>query len=171
LKRSSSFIAAVAFVAAAFGMVDARAATVDWNLSGVTLSDGGTATGTLTFVSILLPTDALLVAYDVFTTSGAVIPHSTHYQGTTSQFCCSFDLGAPGHLLHLSITGLSLVDASPLYNSYEYDVSNGAFRTFTSGSITAAIPEPSTWVMMILGFAGIGFMAYRQKSKPAIMPA
>jgi von Hippel-Lindau disease tumor supressor len=25
------------------------------------------------------------------------------------------------------------------------------------------VPEPSTWAMMILGFAGIGFMAYRNK--------
>jgi len=31
------------------------------------------------------------------------------------------------------------------------------------------IPEPSTWVMMILGFAGVGFIAYRRKSKPALM--
>jgi hypothetical protein len=31
------------------------------------------------------------------------------------------------------------------------------------------VPEPSTWAMMILGFAGVGFMAYRQKSKPALM--
>jgi hypothetical protein len=34
-----------------------------------------------------------------------------------------------------------------------------------------AVPEPSTWAMMILGFAGIGFMAYRRKSKPALMAA
>jgi hypothetical protein len=27
----------------------------------------------------------------------------------------------------------------------------------------SAVPEPSTWVMMILGFAGIGYMAYRRK--------
>jgi PEP-CTERM motif-containing protein len=27
----------------------------------------------------------------------------------------------------------------------------------------AAVPEPSTWAMMILGFAGVGFMAYRRK--------
>jgi hypothetical protein len=27
------------------------------------------------------------------------------------------------------------------------------------------VPEPSTWAMMILGFAGVGFMAYRRKSK------
>ena len=25
------------------------------------------------------------------------------------------------------------------------------------------VPEPSTWAMMILGFAGVGFMAYRRK--------
>ncbi len=34
-----------------------------------------------------------------------------------------------------------------------------------------AIPEPSTWAMMILGFAGVGFMAHRRKSKPALMGA
>jgi PEP-CTERM motif len=28
----------------------------------------------------------------------------------------------------------------------------------------AAVPEPSTWAMMILGFAGVGFMAYRRKA-------
>jgi len=32
-----------------------------------------------------------------------------------------------------------------------------------------AVPEPSTWAMMILGFAGVGFMAYRRKSKSALM--
>jgi hypothetical protein len=35
----------------------------------------------------------------------------------------------------------------------------------------AAVPEPSTWAMMILGFAGIAFMTYRRKSKPALMAA
>jgi hypothetical protein len=27
-----------------------------------------------------------------------------------------------------------------------------------------AVPEPSTWAMMLLGFVGLGFMAYRRKS-------
>jgi hypothetical protein len=34
-------------------------------------------------------------------------------------------------------------------------------------AVTSAVPEPSTWAMMLLGFAGVGFMAYRRKSKPA----
>lgn len=27
-----------------------------------------------------------------------------------------------------------------------------------------AVPEPSTWAMMILGFAGVGFLAYRRRN-------
>jgi len=35
------------------------------------------------------------------------------------------------------------------------------------GSSTAAgaVPEPSTWAMMILGFLGVGFLAYRNRGK------
>jgi hypothetical protein len=30
-------------------------------------------------------------------------------------------------------------------------------------TLNSAVPEPSTWAMMILGFCGVGFMAYRGK--------
>jgi cyclophilin family peptidyl-prolyl cis-trans isomerase len=53
--------------------------------------------------------------------------------------------------------------ASP-YNESAYV--RGNFGTWTT-DISSAVPEPSTWAMMILGFAGVGFMAYRSKSKPA----
>jgi hypothetical protein len=49
---------------------------------------------------------------------------------------------------------------------------------FSAGSVglidvqfAPPVPEPSTWAMMIVGFAAIGFMAYRWKSKPALMAA
>jgi hypothetical protein len=35
--------------------------------------------------------------------------------------------------------------------------------------IASAIPEPSTWAMMMLGFAGVGFMAYRRRNKGATL--
>jgi outer membrane lipase/esterase len=35
----------------------------------------------------------------------------------------------------------------------------------------AGIPEPSTWVLMFLGFAGIGFMAYRRNNPPTALGA
>jgi hypothetical protein len=38
-------------------------------------------------------------------------------------------------------------------------------------SLTPAVPEPSTWAMMILGFFGVGFMAYRRTSKPTMYAA
>jgi hypothetical protein len=52
-------------------------------------------------------------------------------------------------------------------------VGGGSFNLAFSlqGDTVSAVPEPSTWAMMILGFAGVGFMAYRRKSKPAVMAA
>ena len=33
---------------------------------------------------------------------------------------------------------------------------------------TAAVPEPSTWAMMILGFVGVSFMAYRRRNRTVV---
>jgi PEP-CTERM motif len=54
---------------------------------------------------------------------------------------------------------------SPVDPEYSIDFTTPV----VGGSIAGAVPEPSTWAMMILGFAGVGFMAYRRKSKPALM--
>jgi len=37
-----------------------------------------------------------------------------------------------------------------------------------TADFTAGVPEPSTWAMMILGFAGVGFMAYRRRSQASL---
>jgi PEP-CTERM motif len=34
--------------------------------------------------------------------------------------------------------------------------------------LAGAVPEPSTWAMMILGFCGIGFMTYRRRTGSAL---
>jgi hypothetical protein len=52
-------------------------------------------------------------------------------------------------------------------NSYE----NVLLTNFVVNDTVGAVPEPSTWAMMIFGFAGIGFMAYRRKAKPAWLAA
>jgi hypothetical protein len=36
-----------------------------------------------------------------------------------------------------------------------------------AGAVAPAVPEPSTWAMMILGFFGVGFMAYRNRKPTA----
>ena len=45
-----------------------------------------------------------------------------------------------------------------------YDNHGTIFATITSSEEVTAVPEPSTWAMMILGFCGIGFMTYRRKN-------
>jgi hypothetical protein len=45
------------------------------------------------------------------------------------------------------------------------DLSDPILATISNVS---AIPEPSTWAMMILGFFGVGFAAYRRNQRPML---
>jgi PEP-CTERM motif len=61
--------------------------------------------------------------------------------------------------------GSALLDAG----SYYLNISGVAGATAGYGgnlstTQVGAIPEPATWAMMLLGFAGMGFMAYRKKT-------
>jgi hypothetical protein len=61
-------------------------------------------------------------------------------------------------------------DSNPVMSQF---VSGDGFSPYSQydGLVTAftpAVPEPSTWAMMILGFLGLGFVTYRRKSKPAL---
>jgi hypothetical protein len=60
------------------------------------------------------------------------------------------------------------------YTPQNGDIVGGAFLfgserlDLTASSVSlsvSAVPEPSTWAMMILGFAGVGFMAHRRSRK------
>jgi hypothetical protein len=86
------------------------------------------------------------------------------------------EVGQGGFRYFLCVGAPASLDASCGGTGHRGVVGGGFFTdqapvvTLVS-SITTAVPEPSTWAMMILGFAGIGFMAYRRKSKPALMAA
>jgi len=43
----------------------------------------------------------------------------------------------------------------------------GAGVTGSVAATISAVPEASTWAMMILGFVGVGFMAYRRRGQPS----
>jgi unsaturated chondroitin disaccharide hydrolase len=36
-----------------------------------------------------------------------------------------------------------------------------------SPAVTSGVPEPSTWAMLLLGFAGLGFAGYRRRPRPS----
>jgi hypothetical protein len=56
-------------------------------------------------------------------------------------------------------------NAGPVFNSISL------FVSLPDGFYVAGIPEPSTWAMLLIGFAGIGFMAYRRKNKAKLQTA
>jgi hypothetical protein len=55
-------------------------------------------------------------------------------------------------------------DGTAYINIHTSQFPSGEIRGFFA--LTATVPEPSIWAMMMLGFAGLGFMTYRRKSKP-----
>ena len=70
-----------------------------------------------------------------------------------------------------SSTQTGFLNAGP--NSYsvteEYIITAGEGGGSANSTIVVSVPETSTWAMMILGFLGVGFMAYRGKGRaPAI---
>jgi hypothetical protein len=49
------------------------------------------------------------------------------------------------------------------------DIAGNSNTGAVGGSdLVTGVPEPSTWAMMIFGFAGVGFMAYRRKNQGAL---
>jgi PEP-CTERM motif len=69
-----------------------------------------------------------------------------------------------------SIEGTGTFTLSALGVTSATSISNVVFSfgtgpdTFLPGTVRA-VPEPSTWAMVMLGFFGVGFIAYRKKSR------
>jgi hypothetical protein len=116
-------------------------------------------------------------------TSVAYLPASNPYASSTDLITLTLKNPVPSAF---SI-GLQLFRGPLLQDGYDYENAwydpysgfhDSAFLAnkepwimLSEVDFTAAVPEPSTWIMMIAGFAGLGFMAYRRKAKPALAMA
>ena len=69
----------------------------------------------------------------------------------------NFSFASEDNLSSVSIQALTL----PANNGFQFD--NAVVSTATS-----AVPEPSTWAMMLVGFAGLGFAGYRRNKSAAL---
>jgi hypothetical protein len=58
---------------------------------------------------------------------------------------------------------LSGTDAAFTFYSF-FDVTGNVLLNHVDATV-AAVPESSTWAMMILGFAGVGLLAYRRRNR------
>ena len=56
-------------------------------------------------------------------------------------------------------TQVSIAYLSSPPSDWDFAIDNVTFN-----QPLTAVPEPSTWALMILGFAGVGFMAYRRRN-------
>jgi hypothetical protein len=68
----------------------------------------------------------------------------------------------PGPLFNLGAFADTFGQVAPSLGNTTL-VINGWEQALEFAPQVAAVPEPSTWVMMILGFFGVGFIAYRRK--------
>jgi hypothetical protein len=118
------------------------------------------------FASVLLPNIGNSVPYQVFTYNGTAFVFATNLAANTL-----FNF-ASGGVNEFEVLGIDPSLALDPNNATDFVTQ----LTFTgSGNFTgtmtpittevAAVPEPSTWAMMILGFMGMGVMAYRRKSR------
>jgi hypothetical protein len=126
----------------------------------------GSAGATETFSNIAVPDFA--GGGPINTTSGGVSTQ-TVYQvtdtggGNTGNSATgafgTYDLTEVGFTLDPDFANQTLSSATITSNGYETLL----LGVTVTNTLTAAVPEPSTWAMMILGFCGLGFMAYRRK--------
>jgi hypothetical protein len=58
---------------------------------------------------------------------------------------------------------MSFTDVHP--NAHITSGTLGSFKSDVSGDFSSTVPEPSTWVMLALGFIGLGYAAVRRSAK------
>src|ERR1700733_10914300 len=105
------------------------------------------------------------------TTPGATLVITneyTSYYGGGEQI--DFNVNGTDYLqlnLSTSFDGTGSILSGGTNDSYA-EIGSGNYAYLATGTVSA-VAEPSPWAMMILGFFGVGFMAYRRKqSGPAL---
>jgi hypothetical protein len=87
---------------------------------------------------------------------------------TSGSFSHTYDISTALLLVGNATTEAAFVtglEAGLAYvNIHDANFPGGEIR----GQLVPTVPEPSTWAMMILGFAGVGFMTYRRSRKSAM---
>ncbi len=76
----------------------------------------------------------------------------------------------PVGTLIISSAGIAAFDVRTIGLFYANTVGDAATPALIIAQV-AAVPEPSTWAMLILGFIGIGFAAYCRKNEMALNAA
>jgi hypothetical protein len=145
---------------------DSGSGLLSANPSGQATVSGGTGNVSLTELSFDLANDATFTRA-VFNinaaTDGSVLIHVDGVNINGGSFEDTFAVDANGENF-FTITSIN----GQLMTEISLTAINGATfedvrQVRLGGFSVAAIPEPSTWAMMILGFLGVGFLGYRRR--------
>ena len=118
-----------------------------------------------------------------FTPAGSLQSNDSLAAGTyqVSFYLAGNLRGAPAQTTNVTVGNQLIAAIGPVPNNQQYQLYSFIFST-TGGQLSftdtgpsdqqgdllalvnvAAVPEPSTWAMMVLGFLGVGLMAYRRR--------
>jgi hypothetical protein len=170
--------------------------TPDNQTAGPSFSLTGTSSATATLFSATPWTSGQLDAYLGISASptnpiGAYLPSTQAFDpGATGFLVYQANLGT------LTLQSPSNPNISPLENiasgvlpqgsyivgflnegtvnnpSFQATANSGAiFETGSPGTVRSVVPEPSTWAMLLLGFAGLGLAGYRKAKGGRIAPS
>lgn len=142
-------------------------------------ADTDSIAGSITFPGLFGTSDAgVLFSYDGFTqtnitsiswslnpsTDDVVTLDLNAFQGDST--CPNGDMACSNRTLNLSP---SFASESSISCSFSDDM--GLCKVGVGGAdiafVPSTVPEPSTWAMMLFGFAGLGFLGYRQRTRLA----
>jgi PEP-CTERM motif-containing protein len=140
------------------------------SLTGKLPAAGDTFTEEYTFTL----TTTGLVSPGVIITSAAGpgrLPKDTDVElcqgGPTTDCTASEPLVIKGSTASVTLDTLKLDGGagSPTYYLVFTGTSNGKLSVGGTVSTAPAVPEPATWAMMLLGFTGLGYAAFRRSAK------
>lgn len=143
--------------------------------------NGGVGGPTFTLWNAVLPQVVGAGKYSIFTETGYYdfdTSDVTNLGGSLAHPVVGCVIACPA--VHIAVNGgasQDFLDVNHVLDTQGFDyatVGNESFnwRLINStcignncgGTIGGAVPEPSTWAMLILGFAGVGYMAYRRRA-------
>jgi hypothetical protein len=129
----------------------------------ITLTQGGEF-GSIQFLASSVFGHSSFVEFQLLNAGAVVLTGSVANNG----YCCGYStyLGFSGggfDEVRLQDGSLEPWSTPP---SPTFSDSDSNLLAIDSIAAVSRVPEPSTWAMTILGFAGVAFVAYRRKSKP-----
>jgi hypothetical protein len=98
--------------------------------------------------------------------SGAVTGSNQHYSGGLDPVIL------PAGHYYLEFTGIYDPQKWSVTKGVgKYVLDTGSKLSYDGTISVTAVPEPSTWAMMLLGFAGLGFAGYRRAARAPVSAA